>query len=134
MWETAWEMGCTVGESGVEWGRMVRHVEPGWQGSSHPATRVRNSARRMRTLDFPRNLRIRARREAPADGPREVPRDARRRRRAGRLARGETRLVPLGFDLDAGRLRTVHGADAGRAESVLADGPRAEAVLLQLLV
>ena len=43
----------------------------------------------MRTLDLPRNLRTRARREAPADHPVEVPRRAREWGGAGRLARDE---------------------------------------------
>ena len=32
-----WELGCIVGDSGLLWGI---DSEPGWQGSSHPATRV----------------------------------------------------------------------------------------------
>ena len=85
-WGMRWEMGCIVGESGIKW---APHAEPGWQGSSHPATRVRSSVSRMRTLDLPRNLRTRARREAPADGPCEVPGGAGGWGGAGGLARGD---------------------------------------------
>ena len=55
---------------------------------SHPGS---DFGRRMRTLDLPRNLRTRARREAPADGPRQVPRRPGRRSGAGRLARDRAR-------------------------------------------
>src|SRR5947209_2279262 len=110
------------------------HAEPGWQGSSHPATRVRDSARRMRTLDFPRNLRTRARREAPAHGALEVPRSALGRGRARGVTRGVAGLAAVGVDLDAGELRGVHGTDAQWLEPVLAEGTRTEALLLQRLV
>ena len=66
----------------------------------------------MRTLDLPRNLRTRARREAPADRASEVSRRARRRRRARRLARDLAGRAALGLDLDARRLRGVHRRDA----------------------
>ena len=36
-WGKRWESGCKVGESGLLWATLL---EPGWQGSSHPATRV----------------------------------------------------------------------------------------------
>src|SRR5205085_12383200 len=106
----------------------------GWQGSSHPATRVRDSVRRMRTLDLPRNLRTRARREAPSDRPLEVPRCAGRRRGAGGFARGLARLAEVRVDLDPRRLRDVHRADAERPEPGLAAGAGAEALLLQRIV
>src|SRR5436305_10205266 len=115
-------MGCIVGERGLKW---EMHVGPGWQGSSHPATRVWISVSRMRSLELPRNLRTRARREAPADGACEVPPRPRRRRRAGGLARGDTGLAAMRLDLDPGRLRRVHRRDAQRPEPGLAEGARA---------
>ena len=66
---------------------------------SHPGFEL--SVDRMRTLDLPRNLRTRARREAPAHDPGEVPRRAGQRRGARRLARGR-----------AGR--AAHGRRSGR--------------------
>ena len=93
------------------------HAKPGWQGSSHPATRVLNSVSRMRSLDLSRNLRTRARREAPADDPRQVPRGARQtascwppRTRWSRSAAVASRCGrPEAYD-------AYHAADAGRPE------------------
>ncbi len=105
----------TVGlHCGGEWGTVgcACMPEPGWQGSSHPATRVRNSVKRMRTLDLPRNLRTRARRQAPAHGAGEVPRRAGGRGRARGLAGDHAGIAALDLDLDARGLRGVHRADA----------------------
>src|SRR5438309_6426977 len=100
---------------------MACELEPGWQGSSHPATRVSsNSAGWMRTLDLPRNLRTRARREAPADGPVEVPPVAGRGSGARCVARGDARQSPVRVDLDARRLRGVHAPDVGGPEPTVA--------------
>src|SRR5947209_15090075 len=112
-------MGCIVGESGLQW---ATHAEPGWQGSSHPATRVRNSARRMRTLDLPRNLRTLARREAPADGACEVPRNAGWWGRAGGIAGNPRGRAALDRDLDARRLRRVHQRGARGTQPDVSEG------------
>ena len=91
-WGMNWVPGCMVGQSGVEWAvRMVMHRGTRVAGPSHPATRVEISPIRMRNLDFPRDLRTRARREAPADGAFEVPRRPGRWGRAGGLA-GDDRV------------------------------------------
>jgi hypothetical protein len=37
LWGNRCHLGCIVGESGILWALLP---EPGWQGSSHPATRV----------------------------------------------------------------------------------------------
>ena len=37
LWGNRCHLGCIVGESGILWASLP---EPGWQGSSHPATRV----------------------------------------------------------------------------------------------
>src|ERR1700737_3037369 len=98
---------------GGEWGTVALHAEPGWRGSSHPATRVRNSGTGMRTLDLPRNLRTRARRETPTDGSLEVPCRARRRGGAGGLAGDDCAGAALNRDLDARGVRQVHELVAG---------------------
>ncbi len=101
-WGIGGEKGCKVGESGLLWGT---HAGPGWQGSSHPATRVHLSARRMRNLDLPRHLRTRARREAPAHRSGEVPRGPRRRGRAGLPARAGRGQRPLALGVAFRRVR-----------------------------
>ena len=71
----------------------------------------------MRTLDLPRNLRTRARREAPADRSRQVPRRPGRtascwppRRRSSRARRAAIAIwTPEAYD-------AFTGAHAGRAE------------------
>src|SRR5690242_18043935 len=112
-------MGCNVGKGGLKW---EMHAGPGWQGSSHPATRVQISVSRMRSLELSRNLGTRARREAPADGASEVPPRPRRWRRARGVARGDARFAAMRLDLDARRLRRLHGRDAERTEPGLAQG------------
>src|ERR1700761_3754365 len=97
------------------------HAGPGWQGSSHPATRVWNSVSRMRTLELSWNLRTRARREAPADGAGEVPCGARGGSGPRGLARGDAGIAAVRVDLDTGELRRVHDADVERAEPVVAE-------------
>src|SRR5581483_6496773 len=87
---------------------------------------------RMRTLDLPRDLRTRAGREAPADGALEVPRRARRRRGARRIAGDHRGRPAIDRDLDARRLRVVHVGGADRSEPDLTRGARPQALLLQL--
>ncbi len=98
-WRKMWQLGCKVGDRGLQW---APHAEPGWQGSSHPATRVQNSqVRQMSDLELPRNLRTLAGRQAPAHGAVEVPRGTGRRRRRRRVLRSRRRLAALGLAVGA---------------------------------
>src|ERR1039458_9180387 len=119
-WGRRWLSGCIVGDGGLLWAPLV---EPGWQGSSHSATRVLQfSVAAMNPLDLPRNLRTRARRQASADDPRQIPRGPRRRSRARRVARDRGRLAADRVRLDAIGLRRLHAIDPRRPEPGLADG------------
>ena len=89
----------------------------------------------MSTLDLPRNLRTRARREAPADDSGQVPRQRWPTgwcwRPSHEIEPGAPRTVAI-WTPDAYDEFTQ--TDAGRTQPVLADGPRAQALLLQRLV
>ena len=72
----------------------------------------------MRNLDFSRDLRTRARREAPANGAGQVPRGARRRRGAGGVA-GDHCRRRRGRSRSGRRTRTsLHGRRAGRVSPI----------------
>src|SRR5436305_10114220 len=116
----------TVARSGL---RPTRHLA----SPTRPIHRRSLSLIPMKTLDLPRDLRTRPGREAPADGAFEVPRRARRRRGAGRLAGDDASGAALDRDLDPRRLRELHSGGAGRLQPDLTGGPRPEAPLLQLL-
>ena len=113
-WEIGGGLGCKVGERWVNVGHACR--DPGGRAPPTQPPGFQLSARRMRTLDLPRHLRTRARREEPADGSGQVPRRPEGRSRARDLARDRARDRALARYLAARRLRRLRGAGAGGAQ------------------
>ena len=73
----------------------------------------------MRTLDLPRNLRTRARREAPAHGPLKVQGGAGRRRGPGGLAGDERERAPIARDLKRFFFNYSHDTELDSANRVM---------------
>ena len=133
-------MGHLVGErmgiglqSGRSWDSFqIASRDPGGRAppTQPPGPQLLLSSMRAKSLDLPRHLRTRARREEPADSARQVPGIFRRRRGAGGLPGDRAGRTAGHRDVDAPGLRGVLRTGPREAQSDVSalPGPESRAV------